>query len=65
MRIAPTKKKCPHLMNWLNSVCSARKEIYTPTSFQVNIFCKSDRHQRCPFYFSAGIDHSEQTYVSM
>jgi hypothetical protein len=44
--------KCPHLINWLRAVCKASDKLYTPTAFQINEYCKSVSHPRCPFYLT-------------
>lgn len=47
-----TNMKCPHLINWIRSACKACDNPYTPTAFQINEYCKSVLHPRCPFYMT-------------
>ena len=30
--------------------CSAGTKIYAPSSFELQEYCRSDRHKVCPFY---------------
>lgn len=42
--------KCPHLIKWLTSICRAVDKHYTPSSFQVQEYCRTKNHLKCPFY---------------
>jgi hypothetical protein len=50
--------KCPHLFKWLTYACKAKKQLYVPSSFQLEEYCKCRSHSKCPFFASV-ISHEE------
>jgi len=42
--------KCPHIMRWVSFFCRADKEIYPPSFFQLNEYCMTKEHLKCPFF---------------
>jgi hypothetical protein len=42
--------KCPYLMKWLTFACKATKKPYSPSPFQLQEYCKTKSHKKCPFY---------------
>jgi len=41
--------KCPHLIKWLTFACKANNKLYFPSLFQLQEYCKSKGHKKCPF----------------
>lgn len=41
---------CPFLKGSYVLSCSANKEIYVPSLFEIHEYCKSLRYKMCPFY---------------
>ena len=44
-----TSVKCPHLIKWLTLACNAKANIYFPSAFQLQEYCKKTSHKKCPF----------------
>lgn len=43
--------KCPHLVSLTVCACKAGSQPYIPSLFELDEYCRTDRHTRCPFYF--------------
>lgn len=41
---------CLFLENRCGASCRALKEVYTPSLFELEEYCKSVRYKRCPLY---------------
>lgn len=44
--------KCPFLAGKYMYSCSASKEVYVPSVFELEEYCKNTRFKLCPFYYS-------------
>jgi hypothetical protein len=44
------KMRCPHLIKWITFLCKAKDEVYFPSSFQLDEYCKKKEHSKCPFF---------------
>ncbi len=42
--------KCPHLMKWVAPSCKALDRPYFPSLFELEEYCKTKDHRKCPFY---------------
>lgn len=42
--------KCPFLKGEYMLSCAADKAVYVPSIFELNEYCKENRHKMCPFY---------------
>ncbi len=42
--------KCPHLVSLLVCSCKAGDRPYVPSLFELDEYCRTARHARCPFY---------------
>jgi len=42
--------KCPHLMKWVAPFCKALDRPYVPSQFELEEYCKTKEHRKCPFY---------------
>ena len=42
--------KCPHLNKWVVFTCKATDTLYFPSAFQLEAYCKTKEHRRCPFF---------------
>jgi hypothetical protein len=42
--------KCPHLNRWIVATCKIDERTYAPSLFQLNEYCKTKVHKRCPFF---------------
>jgi hypothetical protein len=42
--------KCPHLNRWVVATCRVGEKIYVPSVFQLQEYCKTREHKRCPFF---------------
>jgi len=42
--------KCPQLNHWSVAACKILDEIYVPSEFQLQEYCRSKKHKKCPFY---------------
>jgi hypothetical protein len=42
--------KCPHLHRWTVATCKIGDRIYVPSVFQLQEYCKTRGHKRCPFF---------------
>jgi hypothetical protein len=45
--------KCLFLKGRYMFSCSARREVYVPSTFELGEYCKSTRYKVCPFYCAA------------
>ena len=43
--------KCPFLAGTYMFSCTANKDVYVPSQFEFEEYCKSIRHKMCPFVF--------------
>ncbi len=43
--------KCPFLVGKNMYSCSASKEVYAPSAFEMEEYCKNTRFKLCPFYY--------------
>lgn len=48
-----TGEVCPSLFLHHSALCDVGERPYLPSSFQVQEFCTTDRHHRCPLRLSA------------
>ena len=48
--------KCPHLIKWLIFACKAKEELYFPSDFQLQEYCKTKSHKKCPFLMQIDIE---------
>jgi hypothetical protein len=42
--------KCPQIKKWVSFFCKADKGIYVPSFFQLNEYCMTKEHLKCPFF---------------
>ncbi len=42
--------ECPFLTGKFMFSCAAKKEVYVPSTFEIDEYCKNDRHKICPHY---------------
>jgi hypothetical protein len=42
--------KCPHLIKWVVSSCKAPEKTYIPSPFELEEYCMTKEHRKCPFY---------------
>jgi hypothetical protein len=42
--------KCLFLSGKYMLSCKALREVYVPSSFEIDEYCKSIQHRMCPFY---------------
>ncbi|HUO76468.1 MAG TPA: hypothetical protein VMU21_02730 [Thermodesulfovibrionales bacterium] len=42
--------KCPHLNRWIVATCKIDDRTYVPSVFQLDEYCKTGGHKRCPFF---------------
>ena len=50
--------RCPHLIKWLTPACNAKANIYFPSDFQLQEYCKKKSHKKCPFLYNAAAKES-------
>lgn len=43
--------KCPFLVGKYMYSCSASKEVYAPSAFEMEEYCKNTGFKLCPFYY--------------
>ena len=48
--------KCVYLRQWRVSACRANNELYVPSVFQLQEYCKTKWHKKCPFYVKDGME---------
>ncbi|MBF0505410.1 MAG: hypothetical protein HQL09_01120 [Nitrospirae bacterium] len=48
-KVQPGALKCPYLTRWLIYTCQAGEDPYVPSLFQLEEYCKSKQHKKCPF----------------
>jgi hypothetical protein len=59
MKFQSEKIKCPHIMKWGSFFCGVDEGIYVPSSFQMNEYCMTKEHSKCPFFLRS----SEKTTI--
>lgn len=42
--------KCPHLRRWTVAACRIDEKVYVPSVFQLEEYCKTREHKKCPFF---------------
>ncbi len=42
--------ECPFLTGKFMFSCTAKKEVYVPSAFEIDEYCKTDRYKICPHY---------------
>jgi len=42
--------KCPFLSGEYMLSCKALREVYVPSIFELDEYCKNIQHRMCPFY---------------
>jgi len=62
MNYRRNKMKCPHLMKWITFLCKANKEVYSPSPFQLEEYCKREEHKKCPFLVRISDINLENNY---
>ena len=57
-RLPPRKNDvlCGHLDRESLTECLIGNRIYSPTDFQLDTYCMSLSHKRCPYYPGTGLD---------
>jgi len=48
--------KCPHLIKWLTFSCKASEKLYFPSPFQLQEYCKTKSHKKCPFLMQIAME---------
>lgn len=44
--------RCPYLERWVVSVCKAVSNTYVPSNFELQEYCKTKSHKKCPFFLN-------------
>ncbi|MEW6109570.1 MAG: hypothetical protein AB1632_10450 [Nitrospirota bacterium] len=57
--------KCPYLTKWVVSSCKACDKPYAPSLFELQEYCRSISHTKCPFYLMIVSRGYEILYDSM
>jgi hypothetical protein len=42
--------RCPHLGKMKKFFCNADQRVYVPSLFQLEEYCRSMAHKKCPFF---------------
>ncbi|GAB4421131.1 MAG: hypothetical protein OHK0032_16910 [Thermodesulfovibrionales bacterium] len=42
--------RCPNLVKWVVFICKAVDNTYVPSNFELEEYCKTKSHRKCPFY---------------
>ncbi len=42
--------KCPHLKSWTIAACKIDEKMYVPSVFQLEEYCRTRAHKKCPFF---------------
>ncbi len=42
--------QCPNLLKWVISSCKAVERPYVPSLFELEEYCSTGDHRKCPFY---------------
>ena len=42
--------RCPFLRGKYMLSCTANREVYIPSLFELDEYCKNGRHKMCPYY---------------
>jgi hypothetical protein len=42
--------RCPFLFGNYTFSCSALKEVYIPSGFELDEYCEEERYKICPYY---------------
>lgn len=51
--------ECPHLIKWITFFCKAEDKVYAPSAFQINEYCRSAGHVKCPFLLQTADNRQE------
>ncbi len=51
--------RCPHLVKCVISACKATEISYVPSLFELEEYCKTKSHRKCPFYLKKIIIRDE------
>jgi hypothetical protein len=43
--------RCPHLSGTHISSCAVEKVVYIPSLFELEEYCKTPRHKKCPLSY--------------
>lgn len=41
--------ECPYLNNWRVVTCIVNNKLYIPSLFELEEYCKTKSHKKCPF----------------
>jgi len=47
-KVETRRLKCPYLTKWIIFTCQAGETPYVPSLFQLEEYCKSKQHKKCP-----------------
>jgi len=50
LKVEAKRLKCPYLTKWIIFTCQAGEVPYVPSLFQLEEYCKSKQHKKCPFF---------------
>lgn len=56
--------KCPHLMKWVTFLCKADQEVYSPSLFQIEEYCRSTAHKKCPFFLGISDKNPDGSHLA-
>jgi hypothetical protein len=58
--------RCPHLGLWAVAACRIDETaVYVPSDFQIQEYCKSKCHKKCPFFVqSVTVKNKKNSLVS-
>ncbi len=48
--------KCPFVKGTYMYSCAASRDVYVPSEFELNEYCRSTRYTICPLYCRAAAD---------
>jgi len=51
--------KCPHLRPWQVETCKIEQTLYVPSVFQLQEYCKTKGHEKCPFFVQSLIEEEQ------
>jgi hypothetical protein len=51
-----TMAKCAYLKKDHTELCMVGLRVYAPSGFELDEYCRQDRHRMCPFYCKAATD---------
>ena len=55
--------ECPHLIKWITFFCKAEDKVYAPSVFQINEYCRSAGHVKCPFLLRTADNRLEEENI--